>query len=201
MAESDDKNGKSEGAEAKSGNGAPGFSGGEVPRVTGAPAPNDPSAPRMNVLAQYVKDLSFENPGAPGSLKAREAPPKVDIRINVQANRRSESELEVTIKLDASGKDSASGDVLFATELVYGGLFRIANVPEKQLGALAMVECPRLLFPFARQILAEASRGGGFPPLLLEPVDFVALYRERLRQEAAGTGPALDLTPSPANKS
>jgi preprotein translocase subunit SecB len=198
MADSDDKNAKAENSRAKSGNGAPGFSGGDVPQVTGAPPPNDPSVPRMNVLAQYVKDLSFENPGAPDSLRQRETPPKVDIRINVQANRRTESEIEVTIKLEANGADSGSGDVLFATELVYGGLFRVANVPEKQLGALAMVECPRLLFPFARQVLADASRAGGFPPLLLEPVDFVALYRERLRQEAAGTGPALDLTP--ANK-
>lgn len=197
MADSDDK--KDAAAPAGNGNGAPSFSGGEAPRVTGAPAPNDPSVPRMNVLAQYVKDLSFENPGAPDSLKARETPPKVDIKINVQANRRTDSEIEVTIKLEASGKDSGSGDVLFATELVYGGLFRIANIPDNQLGAIAMVECPRLLFPFARQVLADASRGGGFPPLLLEPVDFVALYRERLRQEAAGTGPALDLTPKPAN--
>jgi preprotein translocase subunit SecB len=199
MADGDDKKTKGDGGTAKSGNGAPGFSGNEVPPVTGAPPASDPSAPRMNVLAQYLKDLSFENPNAPESLKQREKPPKVDIRINVQVNRRSESELEVTLKLDANGADQTNNDMLFACELVYAGLFRIANIPENQLGALAMVECPRLLFPFARQILADASRSGGFPPLLLEPVDFVALYRERLRQEAAGTGPALNLSP-PVNK-
>ena len=203
MAEDKEKGDKPESVEkpAASANGgdAPGFSG-EVPRVTGAPAAPDPSTPRMNVLAQFVKDLSFENPDAPKSLEARAKPPQIDVRINVSADRKTEQDLEVSIKLEANAKDADNGQALFAVELVYGGLFRVANIPENQLGALALVECPRLLFPFARQILADATRGGGFPPLLLEPIDFVALYRERLRREAEGSGPALDLSvPSTPN--
>lgn len=194
---SDSGNGAANGNGNGSGNGAPGFTG-EAPRVTGAPAPADPTVPRMNVLAQYVKDLSFENPDAPRSLTQRTKPPKVDVRINVSVNRQSQENLEVSLKLEASGKDADEGQTLFQAELVYAGLFRIANVPDNQIGALAMVECPRLLFPFARQIMADATRGGGFPPLLLEPVDFVALYRERLRREAEGTGPGLNVAP-PAN--
>lgn len=197
MADNDEKDANAtDGGEAKTanGNGAPGFTG-EAPKVTGAP---DASAPRMNVLAQYVKDLSFENPDAPRSLMARAKPPKVEVRINVQVNRQNDTDFEVQLKLEASGKDADNGQALFQAELIYAGLFKISNVPDNQLGALVMVECPRLLFPFARQIMAEATRGGGFPPLLLEPVDFVALYRERMRREAEG-GPALNLTTPPAN--
>ncbi len=200
MADNDENKPKDEGNKSGSngnGNGsgdAPGFSGGQVPRVTGAPAPADPMTPHMSVVAQYVKDLSFENPDAPKSLSQRKQQPKIDVKINVAANKTSETDLEVSLKLEATAKDTTDESVLFAVELDYGGLFRIANIPEKQVGAVAMVECPRLLFPFARQILADATRGGGFPPLLLEPVDFVALYRERLRREAEGTGPALDLS-------
>ncbi len=204
MADNDENDGKTpeaEGNGAANGNGgaAPGFTG-EAPKVTSVPRPPDASQPRMNVLAQYVKDLSFENPDAPKSLTARSKAPKVDVRINVQVNRQSQSDMEVALKLEATGKDADSDETLFQAELVYAGLFKIANVPDNQLGALAMVECPRLLFPFARQIIADATRGGGFPPLLLEPVDFVALYRERLRREAEGTGPALNVSP-PANAS
>lgn len=200
MADNDDKDAKATDGDsngATNGGAAPGFTG-EAPKVTSVPKPPDPSLPRMNVLAQYVKDLSFENPDAPKSLTARQKPPKVDVRINVQVNRQTESDMEVSLKLEATGKDVDLDQTLFQAELVYAGLFKIANVPENQLGALAMVECPRLLFPFARQIIADATRGGGFPPLLLEPVDFVALYRERLRREAEGSGPPLNLSP-PAN--
>ena len=197
MADNDEKAPEGEGNKSGNGNGGgsdvPGFSGKEVPRVTGAPAPADPMAPHMSVAAQYLKDLSFENPDAPKSLSQRQQQPKIDVKINVAANKPSENELEVSLKLEATAKDATDQSVLFAVELDYGGLFRIANIPEKQVGAVAMVECPRLLFPFARQILADATRAGGFPPLLLEPVDFVALYRERLRREAEGSGPALDL--------
>ncbi len=202
MADDDKKAAKAEGGDngtSKSANGgdAPGFSGEAPPRVTGAPAAQDPTLPRMNVMAQYVKDLSFENPDAPNSLTQRSSPPKIDVRINVHVNRMTKSDLEVSLKLEATGKDADKDKVLFAVELDYAGLFRIANVPDNQVGALAMVECPRLLFPFARQIMADATRGGGFPPLLLEPIDFVALYRERLRREVEGSGPGLDITPPP----
>lgn len=201
MADNDEKDGNAnDGDKANSLNGngngaAPGFTG-EAPQVTGVPPQAD--VPRMNVLAQYVKDLSFENPDAPRSLTARVKPPKVDVRINVLVNRQSATDIEVSLKLEATGKDADQDQTLFQAELVYSGLFKITNVPENQIGALVMVECPRLLFPFARQVMAEATRSGGFPPLLLEPVDFVALYRERLRREAEGRGQALNINP-PAN--
>ena len=199
MADNEEKNGSAAGGDnAKSANGsAPGFTG-EAPKVTGAPQPGDANAPRINVMAQYVKDLSFENPDAPRSLMARTKPPKVDVRINVQVSRQNDTDIEVSLKLEATGKDADQGQALFQAELVYAGLFKVTNVPENQVGALVMVECPRLLFPFARQIMAEATRNGGFPPLLLEPVDFLALYRERIRREAEGSTPALNLNP-PAN--
>lgn len=138
--------------------------------------------PRLNVLAQYVKDLSFENPDAPNSLRPREQPPRINIGINVQANRLSETDVEVALKLESDATDD--GKTLFAVELVYAGVFRIENVPENQLHPLVMIECPRLLFPFARAILADASRNGGFPPLMIDPVDFAALYRERMSADA-----------------
>ncbi len=196
MADNDDNDAKS-----GSGNGgAPGFGGEAVPNVEGAPAPADPRNARMSVAAQYVKDFSFENPGAPQSLMPRQSQPKIDVSINVGVKRNSTTDLEVSLKLDAKAKDGNTEEILFAAELDYCGLFRLSNVPENQVGALAMVECPRLLFPFARQVIADATRNGGFPPLLLEPFDFVALYRERLRREAEGSGPALDIAP-PANLS
>ena len=170
-----------------------------MPRVTGAPQPADPTQPRMNVVSQYVKDFSFENPAAPKAMTTPlQQQPKIEVRINVQVNRLAETELEVLLKLEATAKDANDQSTLFAVELLYGGQFRIANIPANQIGAVAMVQCPQLLFPFARQIIADATRNGGYPPLLLEPIDFVALYRERLRREAEGAGPGLDLSP-PAN--
>jgi len=150
-------------------------------------APDEPqqpqAAPSLNVVAQYVKDLSFENPDSPNSLRSREQQPQIGIAINVQANQLSESEFEVELKLDATAKSGEK--TMFAVELVYGGVFRAANVPKESMLPLAMIECPRLLFPFARQVIAEATRNGGFPPLLIDPVDFNALYRQRMSEMAA----------------
>lgn len=141
----------------------------------------DAAQPRLNVLAQYVKDFSFENPDAPNSLRQREQPPRINIGINVQANRMTDTDFEVSLKLEATAVDKEK--TMFAAELVYAGVFRIVNIPAEQLQPLVMIECPRLLFPFARQIIADASRNGGFPPLMIDPVDFVALYRERMTAE------------------
>jgi preprotein translocase subunit SecB len=135
----------------------------------------------LGVIAQYVKDLSFENPGAPNSLRPRQKPPTINISIGVQPTKMNDTDYEVELKIDAKAVD---GDAtLFVLELVYAGAFRIMNVPANDLQQLTLIECPRLLFPFARQVLADASRNGGFPPLLLDPVDFVALYRQRLAAE------------------
>ena len=134
--------------------------------------------PAMNILAQYIKDLSFENPNAPSSLAPRETSPQLNINVNVGARPLSETEFEVDIKLQARANHDA--DVVFQVELLYSGLFRIQNVPEEHLHAFVMIECPRMLFPFARQIVADATRNGGFPPLLIDPIDFVALYQQNM---------------------
>jgi preprotein translocase subunit SecB len=139
--------------------------------------------PQLNVLAQYTKDLSFENPNAPASLGPQPQQPAINIQINVNANNVAENEFEVLLSVE--GKAENAGKVMFSFELVYAGVFRILNVPQENLHPLIMIECPRLLFPFAREIIATSVRDGGFPPLMLDPVDFVGLYRQNLEQQAA----------------
>ena len=149
-----------------------------VPPEAGAP-------PQLNVLAQYTKDLSFENPNAPGSLAPQPQPPQINIQINVGANSIAEHDFEVTLTVE--GKAENAGKMIFSFELVYGGVFRLLNIPQENLSPMLLIECPRLLFPFAREIIATAVRDGGFPPLMLDPVDFVTLYRQRLAQAQAGS--------------
>jgi preprotein translocase subunit SecB len=134
----------------------------------------------IGVIAQYVKDLSFESPAAPNSVRARSTAPTISIGVNVASRGLPGNELEVELRIEASAKE---GDqTVFAIELSYGGLFKLNNVSQENVPLFAMIECPRLLFPFARQIIADASRNGGFPPLLIDPIDFVQLYRQRLAQ-------------------
>ena len=144
--------------------------------------------PGFTVLAQYVKDLSFESPGAPRSLRARQAPPAINIGVNVQARILQGNEHEVELRLNAQAQDGA--ETLFAIELIYGGVFRLTNIPEEALHMVTMVECPRLLFPFARQIISDASRHGGFPPLMIDPIDFGAMYRQRLADQQQAPRPS-----------
>ena len=145
--------------------------------------------PQLNVLAQYIKDFSFENPNAPQSLAPREQGPQVNINVNVNGRPLSATEFEVALTLEA--RASYATEVMFAVEVVYGGVFRIAGVPEQHLHAFVMIECPRLLFPFARQIIADATRNGGFMPLMIDPIDFVQLYQQNAANIAqqAGQGP------------
>ena len=139
--------------------------------------------PQLNVLAQYTKDLSFENPNAPASLAPQSQPPAINIQINVNANNVGQDDYEVALSVE--GKAENAGKVMFSFELIYAGVFRILNVPKENLHPLVMIECPRLLFPFAREIIATAVRDGGFPPLMLDPVDFVGLYRQNMERQAA----------------
>jgi preprotein translocase subunit SecB len=141
------------------------------------------SAPQLMVLAQYTKDLSFENPNAPGSLQ-QTTQPQISISVNVVTSPLSDTDIEVTLRLE--GKAEAAGSVMFNIELQYAGVFRIQNVAQEQIQPLVLIECPRLLFPFAREIIATSVRNGGFPPLMLDPIDFVALYQQRLAQQAPG---------------
>ncbi len=141
------------------------------------------AAPAINALVQYTKDFSFENPNAPKSLGPQENPPNIQIQVNVNARQMAEADFEVNILLEGSA--TAQSDVLFKFELDYAGLFRLVNIPPNDTHPIVMIECPRLLFPFARQIIAEAVRSGGFPPLYIDPIDFAALYRQRMSQVAA----------------
>jgi preprotein translocase subunit SecB len=143
------------------------------------------SQAQLSVLGQYIKDFSFENPNAPRSLTPTQTQPAINIQINVGVQQLATTDYEVTLKLD--GKAESSGSVLFAFDLTFAGVFRVQNVPQETLHPLIMIECPRLLFPFAREIIATAVRNGGFPPLLLDPVDFVALYQQRAAQAQAET--------------
>jgi preprotein translocase subunit SecB len=149
----------------------------------GAP-PEAALPPQLNVLAQYTKDLSFENPNAPASLAPQPQQPAINIQINVTANNVGENEFEVILAVE--GKAENGGKVMFSFDLAYAGVFRIVNVPPENLHPLIMIECPRLLFPFAREIIATSVRDGGFPPLMLDPVDFVGLYRQNMERQAAG---------------
>ncbi|MDQ0301880.1 protein-export chaperone SecB [Ancylobacter polymorphus] len=138
--------------------------------------------PTLQVLTQYTKDLSFENPGAPESLVVK-GQPQIGIQINVGAKpMRDGSEYEVELKVEA--KAELNGKTLFALELVYAGIFRAQNVAQETIHPFILIECPRMLFPFARQIVADTVRNGGFPPLMIDPVDFVTLYRQRMAQQA-----------------
>jgi preprotein translocase subunit SecB len=154
----------------------------------GGPQPQ--AMPQIGVLGQYVKDLSFENPNAPQSITPTPAgqQPSINIQVNVDATPMSATDFEVTLRLE--GKAESQGMLLFNFELVFAGAFRIQNVPPETLQPIVLIECPRLLFPFAREIVATAVRNGGFAPLLLDPIDFVGLYRQRMAAgQAAPTQP------------
>jgi preprotein translocase subunit SecB len=161
---------------------------GGPPAEGAANAPNQ-GQPSLNVLAQYVKDLSFENPNAPRSLTQNpgQQPPKINIQINVNAKPLADADYEVELKIE--GRAELPASFLFGFDLLYAGIFRIQNVPQDSVHALIMIECPRLLFPFARAIIADAVRNGGFPPLMIDPVDFVSLYRQRMEQQQPAPPP------------
>ena len=153
----------------------------ETENTNGGAAPAEGEAPSLSVLAQYIKDFSFENPHAPQSLQPRENAPEINININVNANPLSETDFEVELKIDAAAGQDA--DTMFNVELTYGGVFRLMNMPQEAVGPAILIECPRLLFPFARQVIADATRSGGFPPLMIDPVDFAALFQQRMAEE------------------
>ena len=158
--------------------------------TNGGPLPPQTQAgmPQISVLGQYVKDLSFENPNAPRSMTPTGQQPTINIQVNVEAGPISGSSTDFEVTLRLEGKAEAQNMLLFSFELAFAGAFRIQNVPAESLQPIVLIECPRLLFPFAREIVANAVRNGGFAPLLLDPIDFVSLYRQRM--EAAQPAPA-----------
>ena len=154
----------------------------------------DAPRPSLSVRAQYVKDLSFENPSAPGSITAGDAP-TINISVQVEGRQLDDGAHEVELRINAEAK---RGDtVVFLTELDYAGVFVIANVPPEHIQSVVMVECPRLLFPFARRVIADCTRDGGFPPLMLEPIDFLQLFLQSRAQQSQATDTAA--TPPLAN--
>ncbi|WP_116597673.1 protein-export chaperone SecB [Primorskyibacter marinus] len=154
----------------------------------GAQAPEATAAAqnmKMNILAQFVRDMSFENilsqKGATGEVQ-----PDVTVQVNLDAKKRSaDNQYEVVLKLKVDSKAKESGEHLFLLELDYAGVFQIEGVPEEQLHPFLLIECPRMLFPFVRRIVSDVTRDGGFPPLNLENIDFLQLYRAEIQRRQA----------------
>jgi len=149
--------------------------------------------PQVGVIAQYVKDLSFENPNAP-AVYQWQGQPQMDVQFNIGSQTVGPDVHEVVLKVDVTAK--ADEGTAFQMELLYGGLFALRNVPEEQLQPFLLAEAPRILFPFARRIISDATVDAGFPPLLLDPIDFAGLYMQRAAHEQADAlgGQAGDVT-------
>lgn len=157
----------------------------ETPRTdNGAQPPAGAAAPKsgavpIQISAQYVKDLSFENPNAPQSLMGGQTSPQVAVNVDVRTNQISDTTYEVVLNIKG---DAKAGDrQAFIVELSYGGVVTLANVAKEHTAPLLLIEVPRLLFPFARSVIAEATRNGGFPPMLVQPIDFADLFRRQLQ--------------------
>ncbi len=144
-----------------------------------------PAQPGMKILAQYIRDMSFENilsqKGASGEVE-----PDVQIQVNIDAKKRTvENQFEIVIKLKVSSVNKGTTENLFLLEVEYAGLFLVTGVPDEQLHPFLLIECPRMLFPFLRRIVSDVTRDGGFPPLNLETIDFLQLYRQELERRQA----------------
>jgi preprotein translocase subunit SecB len=141
-----------------------------------APGQSGKTLAQLNVIGQYIKDLSFECPGVPETLRTPPKNPQLQISVNVGAAPQGPDIYEVMLNLEAHAKSDVG--VIYNIELAYGGLFRLRNIPENVLQPVLMIDCPTILFPFLRRVLADLTRDGGFPPLMLDPVDFRRLYAE-----------------------
>ena len=144
-----------------------------------------PTQPGMKILAQYIRDMSFENilsqKGASGEVE-----PDVQIQVNIDAKKRTvENQFEIVIKLKVNSVNKGTTENLFLLEIEYAGLFLVTGVPDEQLHPFLLIECPRMLFPFLRRIVSDVTRDGGFPPLNLETIDFLQLYRQELERRQA----------------
>ena len=147
----------------------------------------DTQTPRVQVVGQYVKDLSFENPSAPGNLTGR---PQIELGVDLQARQLEREHYEVELKLRVSA--TTDEKPTFMLELVYAGLFHLQNIPDEVRNQVLLIEAPQILFPFARRIVADMVRDGGMPPLMIEPIDFASLFRAKameMQQMRAGAQP------------
>lgn len=170
----------------KSGNGGspliPEAGGPSEPIDLGPEVEADEAMMPIVVLAQYLKDLSFESPNAPESLTTMTGQPDVNIGVNVEAKKVGDNDFEVDLLLTVTAEENKK--TMFIVEVTYSGLFTLTDIPEDALQAIILIEAPRLLFPFARNIVADATREGGFPPLLIQPVDFVSLYQQHIEAQS-----------------
>lgn len=156
----------------------------------GADGAGQPAPPRMQIVTQFIRDLSFENIAAQKGVAA-EGKPDIKVAVNLDAQKRAEDQYEVALKLKI---DSRMGDApIFLMELDYAGRYVIQNVPADQLHPLLMIECPRLIFPFVRRIVSDVTRDGGFPPINLDTIDFLALYKQELARRQTATAPVQPL--------
>lgn len=172
----------------------PNESNGALPggEVGNEPGLGEAGPPSMSVKAQYLKDLSFENPYAPHSFTDNGQQPQFQVDVNVNAAAIDDNNYEV--ELSVAARANRGDMVAFVVEATYAGLFEIRNVPSEHLEAVMLVECPRLLFPFMRQIVCDATRNGNYPPLMLEPIDFFAIFQRNKTQQAQAAE-----TPAPAS--
>ena len=171
-------------SDSKKGDGEASPKAAEAPEKAGGSDGGGEAVPKISVRTQYIKDFSFENPAAPQSLSDTAGAPKIKVNVDVEAKPLGQDLYEVSLRINANGTREES--TIFVVELVYAGLFALENFPKDRLKAMCLVECPHILFPFARRVIADATREGGFPPLLLDPIDFGRLYRNN---RGGGTAP------------
>lgn len=138
-------------------------------------------APGFSIKGQYIKDLSFENPYAPQSLMAQNAKPAIEVNVDIKAQRLQDDVYEMTLHI--ATRATADARSLFLVDLSYAGIFQLTNIPAENIEQVLLIDCPFLLFPFARRVIADVTRDGGFPPLMMEPIDFAALYQQGRSQQ------------------
>lgn len=152
---------------------------------TNGAAPEAPQV-KMSILAQFIRDMSFENALAQKGLQTGEVSPEIQVQVSLDARKRAaEHQYEVTTKFRVTSKNKNDDAALYLLELDYAGIFHVEGIPEEHLHAFLLIECPRMLFPYVRRIVSDVTRDGGFPPFMLEPVDFAALYRQQMQRVAA----------------
>ena len=144
-------------------------------------------AAAIGIVAQYIKDLSFESPNSPQSLAANQPSPQIEVNLDVQAKPLGGSRFEVALRITATAKRDTN--TVFVAEVLHAGVFDVQGLPQEHWQAACLVECPRFIFPYARHVLANLTRDGGFPPLMLDPIDFAAMYRQQ-QAAAPATAPA-----------
>lgn len=146
---------------------------------------------RLQILTQYIRDLSFENAVAQRGMPGGDVQPEINVQVSLDARKRQvEHQYEVITKFRVQSTNAADKAPIFLCELDYGGIFHVEGVPEDQLHPFLMIECPRMMFPFVRRIISDMTRDGGFPPFNMDPVDFVALYRQEIARRVQAERPA-----------